>query len=278
MRRNSKIGAPVIGGERGMMDGFAGIFGDAKQIHIVVSEEAGGYRPEMEWLTQQLNAERSTFNVQRSTFTDFAEDDAVYRFFELFDLENIRTQKFIFEAWAAGEVAIAPPMRAFQEEKLALALFHHHLLQAGQRGLQAAGHGRVVEAAEDTRHHQHLGLCEVEHVAHFTFAKDRHQRVDDGPQPPRRQGDAAVADEGGAFLHDDLAASPADLRCGFPQDFAGKLLNVRRKFSGYPPNLGVGRPAKRGVALACATAVIPAERSASRDIFINLGGRAMGPG
>jgi hypothetical protein len=55
--------------------------------------------------------------------------DILYRFFELFDLENIRTQKFIFEAWAAGEVAIAPPMRHFQEEKLALALFHHHLLQ-----------------------------------------------------------------------------------------------------------------------------------------------------
>jgi hypothetical protein len=55
--------------------------------------------------------------------------DIIYRFFELFDLENIRTQKFIFEAWDAGEVAIAPPLRHFQEEKLSLALFHHHLLQ-----------------------------------------------------------------------------------------------------------------------------------------------------
>jgi len=33
------------------------------------------------------------------------------------------------EAWQSGAVAIAPPMRHFQEEKLALALFHHHLLQ-----------------------------------------------------------------------------------------------------------------------------------------------------
>ena len=32
--------------------------------------------------------------------------DIIYRFFELFDLENIRTQRFIFEAWQAGEVAI----------------------------------------------------------------------------------------------------------------------------------------------------------------------------
>jgi len=46
----------------------------------------------------------------------------------LYDLANIRTAKFIFESWQAGELAIAPPMRAFQEEKLSLALFHHHLL------------------------------------------------------------------------------------------------------------------------------------------------------
>jgi len=55
--------------------------------------------------------------------------DIIYRFFELFDLANVRTAKFIFEAWSAGEVAITPPMRPFQEEKLTLALFHHHLLQ-----------------------------------------------------------------------------------------------------------------------------------------------------
>jgi hypothetical protein len=55
--------------------------------------------------------------------------DVIYRFFELFDLANIRTANYIFEAWAAGEVAIAPPMRPFQEEKLTFALFHHHRLQ-----------------------------------------------------------------------------------------------------------------------------------------------------
>ena len=69
----SKLGAKVIGGERGMMDGFAGIFGDVKQVHLVVSEEAGSYRPEMEWLAAQLNgAERSTFNVQRSRSSPMA--------------------------------------------------------------------------------------------------------------------------------------------------------------------------------------------------------------
>lgn len=111
-------------------------------VAIVVSDEAATYRPEMEWLAQQLQLQgkrvfclkpEDLFPLENALFFDAEGNpekiDILYRFFELFDLENIRTQKFIFEAWAAGEVAIAPPMRHFQEEKLALALFHHHLLQ-----------------------------------------------------------------------------------------------------------------------------------------------------
>lgn len=111
-------------------------------IAIVVSDEAATYRPEMEWLAHQLQLlgrrvfclrPEDIFPLENALFFDSEGNpekiDVIYRFFELFDLENIRTRKFIFEAWAAGEVAIAPPMRPFQEEKLALALFHHHLLQ-----------------------------------------------------------------------------------------------------------------------------------------------------
>ena len=126
----SKLGAPVIGGERGMVDGFAGIFGDAKQVHIVVSEEAGGYRPEMEWLAGQLNGpERSVFNVQRSTFTDFAEGDAVYRFFELFDLANVPASKSIFAAAAEKRIRLTPPPKPIFEEKLLLALLWNRNLR-----------------------------------------------------------------------------------------------------------------------------------------------------
>lgn len=111
-------------------------------IALVVSDEAATYRPEMQWLAQQLQVQgkrvfclkpEDIFPLENALFFDVDGNpekiDVLYRFFELFDLENIRTQKFIFEAWAAGEVAIAPPMRHFQEEKLTLALFHHHLLQ-----------------------------------------------------------------------------------------------------------------------------------------------------
>jgi hypothetical protein len=107
----------------------------------VVSDEAATYRPEMHWLAHQLQLlghrvfclkPEDIFPLENALF--FSADgnpekiDVIYRFFELFDLANVRTEKFIFESWAAGEVALAPPMRPFQEEKLALALFHHHLL------------------------------------------------------------------------------------------------------------------------------------------------------
>lgn len=110
-------------------------------IALVVSDEAATYRPEMQWLAQQLQLAgkrvfcmrpEDIFPLENSLFFDVEGNpekiDVLYRFFELFDLANIKTEKFIFESWAAGEVALAPPMRPFQEEKLTLALFHHHLL------------------------------------------------------------------------------------------------------------------------------------------------------
>lgn len=111
-------------------------------IALVVSDEAATYRPEMQWLAHQLQVQgkrvfclkpEDIFPLESSLFFDAEGNpekiDIIYRFFELFDLANVKTEKFFFEAWAAGEVAIAPPMRAFQEEKLTFALFHHHLLQ-----------------------------------------------------------------------------------------------------------------------------------------------------
>jgi len=39
----------LIGTADSMLNGFASIFGDAKTVHIIVSEEAATYRPEMGW-------------------------------------------------------------------------------------------------------------------------------------------------------------------------------------------------------------------------------------
>ncbi len=111
-------------------------------IALVVSDEAATYRPEMQWLASQLQLQgKRVFCMRPEDIFPLGPQlcfdadgnpekiDIIYRFFELFDLANVKTAKFIFEAWSAGEVAITPPMRPFQEEKLSLALFHHSRLQ-----------------------------------------------------------------------------------------------------------------------------------------------------
>ncbi len=148
----SSLDAQVIGGERGMLDGFASIFGDAPRVHIVVSEESEGYRPEMEWLAEQLNgAGRSTFNVQRSTFNDFAPGDAVYRFFELFDLVNVPSAKQLFSLADEKKVRLTPPPKPIFEEKLLLALLWNRNLRGFWR--QELGEGflnRLLKAVPYT--------------------------------------------------------------------------------------------------------------------------------
>jgi len=109
----------LLGGERGMVDGFASIFGDATNVHIVVSEEAATYRPEMEWLAQQLG---SRFTVHDSRFTDFAPGSAVYRFFELFDLADVANARRIFELAVDENIRLTPPPKPLFEEKMLFAL------------------------------------------------------------------------------------------------------------------------------------------------------------
>jgi hypothetical protein len=139
--------APILGRDDAMIHGFyQSLAARAPEkrnplIALVVSEEAATYRPEMQWLAAQLQRQGrrvfclgtgDIFPLGGALFFDAEGSperiDVIYRFFELFDLAGIPTAAHFFEAWANGEVAIVPPMRPFQEEKLALALFHHHLL------------------------------------------------------------------------------------------------------------------------------------------------------
>jgi hypothetical protein len=121
----------LIGTADSMLSGFSGIFGDAKHIHIVVSEEAATYRPEMEWIAGQLNEQkRRTFNIQHSTFNEFSDGDAVYRFFELFDLANVPSSKKIFELAAEKRIRLTPPPKPVFEEKMLFALLWNRNLQS----------------------------------------------------------------------------------------------------------------------------------------------------
>ena len=51
-----------------MIRGFGSIFGGAKAVHIVVSQEAGTYRPEMRWLAGRLG---ERFQVREPDFAGF---------------------------------------------------------------------------------------------------------------------------------------------------------------------------------------------------------------
>ena len=136
----SNTGAQVLGGENGMIRGFESIFGDAKQVHIVVSEEAATYRPEMVWLAEQLNGKKQrTVNVQPSTFNQFVEGDAVYRFFELFDLPNVANAKRILELATEKKIRLTPPPKPMFEEKMLFALLWNRNLHSFWR--QELGEG-----------------------------------------------------------------------------------------------------------------------------------------
>jgi len=123
----AQIGAEVIGGADGMLQGFASIFGDAPRVHIVVSEEASTYRPEMIWLAKQLGDAR--FVVQAPSFDQFADSDAVYRFFELFDLANVPSSKAVLALAATKRIRLTPPPKPIFEEKMLFALLWNRHLQ-----------------------------------------------------------------------------------------------------------------------------------------------------
>lgn len=124
------LGQPVLGGARGMVEGFAAAF---PQEDILVSRESGDYQPEMEWLVSRLNETahglpRSVMNPWNLTPTELT-GSSIYRFFELFDLENVDLATEMLHMARAGEIRFTPPLKAFLEEKLWLVLFWNPALQ-----------------------------------------------------------------------------------------------------------------------------------------------------
>jgi len=110
---------------------------DHPSIALVVSDEAATYRPEMEWIAEVLQEKGRKVKVAHpdelevrpdGVFVGNEKQDVIYRFWELFDHEEVSVMKEIAQAAEVGVVAVTPPMRSFQEEKLSLGLFWHHRL------------------------------------------------------------------------------------------------------------------------------------------------------
>ncbi|MFP4542440.1 MAG: hypothetical protein ACLFR7_12505 [Opitutales bacterium] len=146
-RLYAEDGAIVGAGDR-MLEAFHGAMAAMRPdvrhplIVIVVSDEAATYRPEMEWLAEQLQAMGKRVHclhptelmpLGESLCADIEgnpeEIDVIYRFWELFDLPNLPLKEFLFEYLENSALVVTPPMRPFQEEKLNLALFHHPRLE-----------------------------------------------------------------------------------------------------------------------------------------------------
>ena len=135
-----ELGDEIVGGAHGVMEGFAAAMEiDKHPLTVVVSEEAATYRPEMEWLGQQVG-----FRVVRpEELTNLSNVRSLYRFFELFDLPNIPNPHAILDAAARGEVNVTPPIKPQLEEKMLFAFLWMEQLrsfwreQLGEKGLES---------------------------------------------------------------------------------------------------------------------------------------------
>ncbi|MCX7825069.1 MAG: hypothetical protein N2689_05880 [Verrucomicrobiae bacterium] len=145
------LGDNIIGGSRGMRDGFAQILCECSDVptpsaRILVSVESETYRPEMEWLAQTLADEGMDVQAVRPEQLELENGrrpDVVYRFFELFDIPNVPNAPALLEAAGAGRIAVTPPFKPQLEEKMLFAFFWH----TGLKGFWRQELGERVFAA-----------------------------------------------------------------------------------------------------------------------------------
>jgi hypothetical protein len=119
----------IIGAADGMLEGFRAVLPEGGDI--VISREAGTYRPEMEWIAARLKDRHREFDWRVLEAENYEPEHgrAVYRFFELFDLPNIPKIENTLRANADGRIIVTPPIKPYLEEKMWFALFWMHPLR-----------------------------------------------------------------------------------------------------------------------------------------------------
>ncbi len=122
----SEAGFPdIIGGANGMVEAYQQSYPEGR--HIAISEESSDYEAEMQFLAQQLGPNYSCGKAEKLSAGE--DKRPIYRFFELFDTNQIPAARALLEQCAAGERALDPPPIPHLEEKAWLALFHQPALQ-----------------------------------------------------------------------------------------------------------------------------------------------------
>ncbi|MFI5303967.1 MAG: hypothetical protein ACHQYP_04135 [Nitrospiria bacterium] len=146
-----KIGFLTIGGRSGMTDGFRNMIRNTSpdlfekenlRLGLVVSKESEDYLPEMTSFAKELNQTDFFAYLCRPEGLYYTEDgifvkqedsliplNVIYRFLELFDYKNIPKMDLLFYASKKEKIVVTPPLKAFLEEKLWFALFHHPVLK-----------------------------------------------------------------------------------------------------------------------------------------------------
>jgi hypothetical protein len=143
-----QLGYDTIGETDGMIDGLGEMLAatagkERPTTAIVVSQEAGDYRAELQWIAEAMNAkgiaETYVCRPEEIVFTEEAlfvrlpggeekKLDVLYRNFELFDLLNVPKQDLMLYAARHNRVKMTPPPKAHLEEKLSFAILHHPAL------------------------------------------------------------------------------------------------------------------------------------------------------
>ena len=155
----------VLGSAEGMAEAFFRAVTGGEDpyrnplLAIVVSEEAETYRPEMEWLAEQLQKQgRRVFVFRPEEIFLLGETvcasldgnperiDCVYRFWELFDHFDFPWAEGLLEAVERGDLRVTPPLKHYQEEKLNLGLLHHPRLQAFWEEALGKAHRRLLQS------------------------------------------------------------------------------------------------------------------------------------
>lgn len=133
-------GWEVLGGAEGMIAGFASLFPEGADI--VISEEANDYKPEMQYLQSLLG---ENFSLHDAENYHPQAGRALYRFFELFDAENIPFFEKMCSMIEHEGLKVSPPIKPHFEEKLWLALFHTPGLQGEWKSrLRGASRERLL--------------------------------------------------------------------------------------------------------------------------------------
>jgi hypothetical protein len=123
-------------------------------VAIVVSDESSAYRPEMTYLAGLISSEDVPVLCLRpeeltisssGVFFGTLKIGTIYRFFELFDLDNVPNGHSLINAAMQGSVRMTPPPKAYLEEKMWFSLLRHHALEESwQKHMGESAYGELL--------------------------------------------------------------------------------------------------------------------------------------